>query len=90
MWLQFLQITEWSPLFNIPNSNLTQSAFENQKAYIWGKFHHLIEEGQYLLAAILETAEETNANVMGLTRRWGELMEISGEVESQPGKSEEE
>jgi hypothetical protein len=37
-----------------------------------------------------QSSEETNVNVMGLTTRWSQLMEISGEVESQPGKGEEE
>jgi hypothetical protein len=63
---------------------------QHKKTYLLGKFHQVIAEGQYLLTAILETAEETNVNVMGLTTRWSELMEISGEAESQPGKSEEE
>jgi hypothetical protein len=66
----------------------TPSAAYDQKAYLWGKFHQVIAEDQYLLTAILETAEETNVNVLGLTTRWNELV-IPGGAGSESKRSEE-
>jgi hypothetical protein len=78
---------------NYINSTLPQAESYDKKKLVWGRFNQMIAEGQYLLASILETAEITSENVLEVldaTKRWTELMELTGSRKSQSEEKESE